>query len=89
MVFPFELYCRRCGTRVLRAKATYKNSEVSIAFPQDEMALDSWISMKMRGRHLVCPGCKREIHADPLIRAEVLFSEWSGEDGTDPIVYFV
>lgn len=57
---------------------------------QDDLIVDSWLSDKLRGRHLVCPNCKRQIEPDPLIRADVLFSDWSDDPEADKtIVYYI
>ena len=89
MVFPFELYCNQCGTCILRARVAHTQSEETLAFFADGVKVDSWLSTKLRERQLRCPTCKREIHADPLVRAELLFAEWSGKEGEDVAVYFV
>lgn len=67
----------------------HDKSEGALAFFEDDVKVDSWLSTKLRDRRLNCPNCKREIHADPLVRAELLFAEWSGREGEDAVVYFV
>ena len=89
MVFPFELYCNKCGACVLRARVSHDKSEAALTFFGDDVKVDSWLSTKLRERRLTCPNCKREINADPLVRAELLFAEWSGKEGEDVTVYFV
>jgi hypothetical protein len=88
LVFPFELYCNQCGSCILRARIAHEQSEVALAFFDDDAKVDSWLSTKLREKQLTCPNCKREIHADPLVRAELLFAEWSGKDGQDVMIYY-
>ena len=88
MVFPFELYCKQCGSLVL-SLFTDGSERVVDAF-QADLVVDSWLSENLRSQRLTCPRCKRKIQPDPLIRADVLFSDWSDDskrDGT--IVYYV
>jgi len=59
------------------------------SFQGDEEVV-SWISENLRHRKLICPNCRRQIHPDPLIRAEILHEDWgetSNEDNT--VVYYV
>jgi len=73
---------------VLSLKAD--SSEQLINMLQSDMVVDSWLSEKLRGRNLVCPNCKRRIQPDPLIRGEVLFSDWSDDpEENKTIVYYV
>jgi len=88
MVFPFELYCKKCGSMVLSLRANSSQELISVF--QSDMGVDSWLSDKLRGRDLVCPNCKRRIQPDPLIRADVLFSDWSDDSKADgTVVYYV
>jgi hypothetical protein len=89
LVFPFELYCKQCGTCILRARVAHDKSEVALAFFDDNATVDSWLSSKLRDRQLTCPHCKRSVRPDPLVRADVLFAEWSGNEGEDITVYYV
>jgi hypothetical protein len=43
-------------------------------------SVDSWLSRRLRGRSISCPNCGREITADPLVRAEVVFQDWEWSD---------
>jgi len=73
---------------VLSLKAD--SSEQLVNMFQSDMAVDSWLSDNLRGRNLVCPNCKRRIQPDPLIRGEVLFSDWNDDsDENMTIVYYV
>lgn len=73
---------------VLSLKAD--SSEQLVNMFQSDMAVDSWLSDNLRGRNLVCPNCKRRIQSDPLIRGEVLFSDWNDDsDENMTIVYYV
>ena len=81
MVFPFELCCRQCGSLVL-SLGTDGSERLIDAF-QAGLVVDSWLSEKLRGRKLICPRCKRRIEPDPMVRADVLFSDWSDGSARD------
>jgi hypothetical protein len=87
-VFPFELYCRKCGSKILSLRV--ESSEELVNTFRNDMVVDSWLSDKLRNRDLVCPNCRRQIQPDPLIRADVLFSDWGDEPEADKtIVYYI
>jgi hypothetical protein len=87
LVYPFELYCRKCGSKILGRKLGAFEELTNIL--QNEIAVDSWLSATLRGKQLICPGCGRKVRADPLIRADVFFSDWDDESPADrTIVYY-
>jgi len=88
LVYPFELYCRKCGARILSHRLTQFEELVEIL--QNDMAIDSWLSATLQEKQLFCPGCGRKVRPDPLIRADVLFSDWADESQADrTVVYYV
>lgn len=88
MVFPFELFCRECGSLVFSVRSD--GAERLMNAFQADLGVASWLSENLRGRKLVCPRCKRKIEPDPLVRADVLFSEWGESSEADrTIVYYV
>lgn len=88
MVYPFELYCKGCGCKILSFGIS--RFEELIGILQEDMPVDSWLSENLRGRHLRCPGCGRRVGSEPLIKADVMFSDWSDESEADKtVVYYV
>jgi len=88
LVFPFELYCRKCGSKILSYRLD--RFEKLIEILQEDMAVDSWLSATLQDKQLTCPGCGKKIQADPLIRADVLFADWDDESKADrTVIYYV
>jgi hypothetical protein len=90
MVFPFELYCRVCGSMILRIQSSGSATDMLKAFEEEE-SVESWISNRLLGRPFRCPNCRRKISADPLVRGEVVFGEWGDESGekASPVIFYV
>jgi len=87
-VYPFELYCRKCGSKIL--SHGLQGFEDLLKVLQNEMAIDSWLSATLNEKQIICPVCRRRIRADPLIRADVLFSDWDDRSEADrTVVYYV
>jgi hypothetical protein len=89
MVFPFELYCKKCGVMILSSSGRDSLKDLVNTFEKDA-SIDSWISDKLRSRPFRCPHCRRLITTDPLIRGDVMFGEWSGSgEVASPIIFYV
>ena len=90
MVFPFELYCKKCGGMILSFQSGDSVEDMLKLF-EKEASVDSWISNRLRGRPFRCPHCRRAIIGDPLVRGEVMFGEWSDspDEKTSPIIFYV
>lgn len=90
MVFPFELYCKKCGSMILSIQSTGPVTDMLKTFGQ-EVSIDSWISNKLQGRLFRCPNCRRLIMTDPLVRGEVMFGDWDDSSGenSSPIIFYV
>jgi hypothetical protein len=78
MAFPFELYCKQCGSRILSFTPNVDIADMLQVF-QGEASVDSWVSDQIRRHPTKCPSCGRVLRADPLVRADVMFNEWSDE----------
>jgi len=88
LVYPFALYCRKCGSKILSHRLEHFEELIEIL--QNEMAVDSWLSATLQQKRLTCPGCGRKLRPDPLIRADVFFSDWDDESQADKtVVYYV
>jgi DNA-directed RNA polymerase subunit RPC12/RpoP len=90
MVFPFELYCRKCGSMILSLESGGPLTDM-MKIVEQGVSIDSWISNRLRGRSVRCPNCGRAVSTDPLVRGEVMFGEWGDSSGekASPIVFYV
>jgi len=90
MVFPFELYCRVCGGMIFSIPGPGSVTDMLKAFEEEE-SVESWISNRLLGRPFRCPHCRRTITADPLVRGEVVFGEWSDnlDEKASPVIFYV
>ena len=87
-VYPFELYCKQCGSKITSAKANLPD-DLDGAL-QSDMRVDSWLSDQLRKHHLICPTCKRVVRPDPVIRSDVMFMEWDDSStGDGPVMYYI
>ena len=75
MILPFELYCRRCGCRLIGVAE-------ELALSHGETSTEAVISENVRGRTIKCANCGRVVTTDVMVRADVIFSEW-GENGNE------
>jgi hypothetical protein len=90
MAFPFELYCKQCGSRILSLTANVDIADMLQVF-RGEASVDSWVSSQIRAHQTSCPGCGRILRADPLIRADVMFSEWSddSDEKAKSVIFYI
>jgi hypothetical protein len=90
MVLPFELFCKVCGGMILSLRGGGSATDMLKAFEEEE-SVESWISNRLLGRPFRCPHCKRMITADPLVRGEVVFGEWSDnlDEKTSPVIFYI
>ena len=90
MAFPFELYCKSCGSKILALVSRETSADLTRIF-QQESSVDSWLSDQIREHPIICPGCGRKIKQDPLIRAEVMFSDWndSSDEKSKSIMFYI
>jgi hypothetical protein len=90
MAFPFELYCKQCGSRILSFTPADPVADMLQVF-QGESSVDSWLSDQIRAHSTSCPGCGRKLQADPLVRAEVMFGDWNdnSDEKSKSIIFYI